>query len=157
MRKMQQTPEWAESLGKLLQPQEQGEDQYALLLLKLDELVNIRDIKDRRSKVWIRIRDTTLASLKAVGDLGTAVTALNPYAALAWGTIQFLITTALNASSVGKRFWENIRDMAIFVAKYQTCETVYSSTQAAGKFPAEFGGQCRRFGRSFLAMPSTLP
>jgi hypothetical protein len=66
--------------------------------------------------------------MKAIGDLGTAVTALNPYAALAWGSIQFLITTAINATSVGKLFWENIRDMAILVSKYQTCELVYLSS-----------------------------
>jgi hypothetical protein len=87
MKKMQQTPGWTESLGKLLQPQEQGKEQYDLLLARLNELVAIREIKDQCRKVWIQIRDTALATMKAIGDLGTAVTALNPYAALAWGTL----------------------------------------------------------------------
>jgi hypothetical protein len=128
MKKMQRTPEWTESLGKLLQPQERGKVQYKLLEETLKDLVATREIRDRRQKVWIQIRDTTLATMKAIGDLGTAVTALNPYAALAWGTVQFLITTAINATSVGKLFWENIRDMAILVSKYQTCELVYLSS-----------------------------
>jgi hypothetical protein len=46
MKKMQRTPEWTESLGKSLQPQERGKEQYKLLEETLKDLVATREIRD---------------------------------------------------------------------------------------------------------------
>jgi len=57
------------------------------------------------------------------------VVALNPYASVAWGALQFFVQAAVNDRQILSLCWDNLQRMTYLVSRYQTFEKVYSIRQ----------------------------
>ena len=72
--------------------------------------------------------DGTIHTLQVVKDLGAAAVAFNPYAALGWNVIQFIISVASTNHAVQKEACESLSQVVKWTARYQTWVGVYSET-----------------------------
>jgi hypothetical protein len=113
-----ESPEWAKyqiALFKLDTPPnilnaDDGSDYD-----RLTQLVNTardraaqHETKSEQRKAFTKVCDAVLSTLSALDGLGAAATALNPYAAVAWGSIMFVVFSAQNYKDVRGLCWENI-------------------------------------------------
>ena len=72
--------------------------------------------------------DGTIHTLQVVKDLGAAAVAFNPYAALGWNVIQFIISVATTNHAVQTEACESLSQVVQWTARYQTWIGVYSDT-----------------------------
>ena len=67
----------------------------------------------------------------AIKDVGAAVTALNPYASLAWSGVQFLLGAALANHEAKQLCKDTLPRLVCLISRYQTFEEVYKIDSAA--------------------------
>ena len=72
--------------------------------------------------------DGTMQTMQAIKDLGAGLTALNPYAAVGWGVVQFMITVAVADRAVRKEACESLHQVWDWTSRYQTFATIYTQT-----------------------------
>lgn len=72
-------------------------------------------------------------------SLGNAVAALNPYASLAWGGLQFFVDLAVNSGQVRRVCCENLPTVLELTVRYVTFTSVYENLEAevTGSFARE--------------------
>ena len=89
---------------------------------------SIQDVTDSNatSSTLRDVRDKTVSVLSALNTAGSAIAGLNPYAALAWGVVQFLVSTAVNDRDIQNLCLDNLPRMAELIICYQTFEDIYA-------------------------------
>lgn len=105
----------AKTLSEITKTAQQIQDIKAKWSLDIGgRTVEVRDLCDK-----------VLNGLKAIKDLGTAATSLNPYASTAWGIVQFLISGPINHRETSKLCWEELPRILGLISRYQTFEAIY--------------------------------
>ena len=74
--------------------------------------------------------DGAMKTLQITKDLGSAVVAFNPYAALGWNVVQFMITVAITDHAVRKEACESLPKVGEWTSRYQTFATIYTRNGA---------------------------
>lgn len=112
---------------------EDTKQQLNLLEGKINGLIGQHDAKTERTKGFNNVFQTVLSVLVAANSAGAAAAAFNPYAALGWSTVQFLVSAAQTHKTVRAICWENIPRIAILISKYQLLEEVFTNSTGSPK------------------------
>jgi hypothetical protein len=81
-----------------------------------------------RSIVVRDILDKAVDILAVLKDVGAAATNLNPYAAVAWGGLQFFVQAAVIHKEVTALCWDELPRMVRLISQYQTFELLYDTS-----------------------------
>ena len=96
-------------------------------LLQLLEDIQAKAESSQRGR-FRALKDVSLKIiqlLSTVKDAGGAVAALNPYASLAWSSIQFLLQAATTNHEIEQLCWTELPRLTSLISRYQTIEEVY--------------------------------
>lgn len=96
-----------------------------------------RDAREKTKKglMNVRVRGTTIVFrvifekiinwMGAIAPLGFAATAVNPFASLAWGALQFFVQAAINYQQIREALWEGLEKIGYLLSRYKIFETLY--------------------------------
>ena len=87
----------------------------------------VKPIKNGRSEVVRNCLNDMLSCLSSANTLVRPLTALNPYAALAWGALQYFVQAAVTNRDLYQMCWDVLPRTTYLISRYQTFEALYIS------------------------------
>ena len=78
-----------------------------------------------RTMVVRKICGQVIGALVAMKNAGNTIASTNPYASLAWSSLQFVLQLAATAKEVHEMCWEVVPRVVYLISRYQTLEELY--------------------------------
>ena len=78
-----------------------------------------------RTIVVQKVCGQVIGALVAIEDVGGTIASTNPYASLAWSSLQFVLQLAATAKEVREMCWEVVPRVIYLISRYQTLEELY--------------------------------